>query len=204
MDCAFVQDLAGMVPSEHLTFFNPDTTRPDAYCSPLRGAFTLNEQHGLQIVQMLMLRGVPLEVGDFKVVEQCDDSPWPDGIAYIQHYMERLRTLLAWAEAELHTTELHTAVVLGCGVHAGRDLPPPQRSQLMKLRGDGNTDARQRIARCLGVRVGAELRRLRAAAVVWREAVRKGPEAELQYPNDPTEDQLRVVWGDELPGYLLA
>lgn len=61
--------------------------------------------------------------------------------------------------------------MLGCGVHGDSDAPPAQRSQLLKLRGDGNTEARMRIARSLGVRVGAkvvELGRLRRAASVWR------------------------------------
>ena len=64
-------------------------------------------------------------------------------------------------------TGAYICLVLGCGIHASRDLAPAQRSQLMKLRGDGNTDARVRIARCLGVCTGVELGRLRRAAAVW-------------------------------------
>ena len=66
--------------------------------------------------------------------------------------------------------------MLGCGVHASHELPPAQRNELMKLRGNGNTDARMRIARCLGVPTGAEVRRLRDAAVVWRVVVRGNAE----------------------------
>jgi len=70
------------------------------------------------------------------------------------------------------------ALVLGCGVQGSHDLPPAQRSQLMKLRGSGNTEARMRIARCLGVCTsGVELGRLRRAAAVWRRLEKEaGPD----------------------------
>lgn len=76
----------------------------------------------------------------------------------------------------LPATGAYICLVLGCGIHASRDLAPAQRSQLMKLRGDGNTDARRRRslavlgrAHCMRTS-GAELERLRLrdAAEVWR------------------------------------
>lgn len=113
------------------------------------------------IIQMLVLRGAPLRL---------------DGVArlFYHGYESRrfdllINSLLARIDAELHTTRTFVALVLGCGVHASHDLPPAQRCQLMKLRGDGNTDARQRIARCLGVRTSrAELTRLQSAAEACR------------------------------------
>ena len=53
-------------------------------------------------------------------------------------------------------------------MHGDRDVAPAQRSQLLKLRGDGNTDVRMRIARALGVHVGEELGRVRRTRGAWR------------------------------------
>ena len=142
MSFAFVQDLADKVPPGHLT-------QADKYgMSPMRAAAARSSaSDGLRIVSMLVLRGVPV----------------PDWV----FVNGRRRKLRAWANAELAIHRTYVALVIGCGVHASRDLPPAQRSQLMKLRGDSNTDARMRIARCLGVRTGAELGRVRRAAEVW-------------------------------------
>ena len=74
------------------------------------------------------------------------------------------RQLASWVAAELATRDTFVNLVLGCGVHGSRDLPQAQRSPLHKLRGNVNTQARQYIAQCLGVRVGEEARRLRRAA----------------------------------------
>ena len=117
-------------------------------------------------VQALVLRGVPVEWEDFSADFDRDvDSR--TGVS--KGLVNRLAELRAWADAELATRHTMIAVVLGCGVHGNRDLPPAQWSQLMKLRGDGNIDVRMRIARCLGVRSnGAELGCLRAAAAGWR------------------------------------
>ena len=103
-------------------------------------------------VRMLVLRGVPVREADFVGCNRTTSCR---------------RELLAWANAELAPHRTYIGLVIGCGVHASRDLPPAQRSPLMKLRGDVNTDARMRIARCLGVRTGAELGRVRRAAEVW-------------------------------------
>ena len=54
----------------------------------------------------------------------------------------------------------------------------------MKLHGSGNTDARMRIARCLGVRTGAEVGRLRAAAGVWRQLEEEAGGSEGDYYGD--------------------
>ena len=65
--------------------------------------------------------------------------------------------------AELATRDTFVNLVLGCGVHS-RNLPHAQRSQLHKLRGSINTQARMNIAQYLGVRVGEEAGRLRRAS----------------------------------------
>lgn len=86
--------------------------------------------------------------------------------------------LLAWARSEL---AIHTAfITLLLGVQGGASkqggtaiaeegaerTPELPRNQLVKLRGDRNTDARMRIAGAMGVRMGAELRGLRRAVGV--------------------------------------
>ena len=107
-------------------------------------------------MQMLILRGHP-------VYSQMFSS---------RVYLPRAAELLAWVEAELATRHSFITLILGCGVYGSDDLPPAQRSQLMKLRGSGNADARMRIARCLGVRTSrAVLQRLRDAAEVWCRGV---------------------------------
>ena len=110
---------------------------------------------------MLVLRGAPVCAEYFRV------PSWAGNYATLR---DDRRRLLAWAETALETRNIFVALVLGCGVHGSQDLPPAQRSQLLRLRGDGNTDARMRIAQCLGVRTSvAELRRLRNAAAVWTQ-----------------------------------
>ena len=147
-----------MVPPAHLAMADGNDN------TPMGRAFKYNGHHRVPIVQLLVLRGAPARPKDFP-------SRVADGTHFTSMSVtDHRRTLLAWADAELATRRTYVALVLGCGVHASRDLPPAQRSQLMKLRGNGHTDARMRIARCLGVRTsGAELRRLRDAAAVWRQ-----------------------------------
>ena len=108
----------------------------------------------IPVVQMLVLRGVPVQPSE-----------------YGRHLSERKSAclLLAWAEAELHTRQEFITLVLGCGVHGSCKAPPAKRSYLAELRGGRNTEARMCIAQSLGVRIGVEARHLRRAAAVWRE-----------------------------------
>ena len=117
-------------------------------------AFVRNAEHGVRIVKFLILRGAPVRVQDFPIT--------------INRQQQHHRGLLMnWVKAELANHRTFVALVLGCGVHGCRDVQPAQRSKLLKLRGDGNTDARMRIAKCLGVRTGSELGHLRRAVAVW-------------------------------------
>lgn len=153
MSYTFVRELidSGKVPPEHLGL-------PSKYDqTPMNEAWFRDTRHGMPIVKLLVLRGVLVRPQDFR-------NPSLSGIL-----RERIEGLIEWANADLAIRDTFLELVLGCGVHGGRDLPPARRSQLMKLRGDGNTDARQRIASCLGVRVGVEVGRLRRAVMVWRE-----------------------------------
>ena len=118
-----------------------------------------------------------------------------------------LRELVDWAEYELSVHHTWVALVLGCGVHGDRDAPPAQRSQLLKLRGDGNTEARMRIARSLGVRVGAkvmELGRLRRAASVWRGQLRTVVAVEDWRPRAPVSSSERGTSGADAWGGLVS
>ena len=72
--------------------------------------------------------------------------------------------LLAWLNAEHATCHTFTTLILGCGVHGSHDVPPAQRSQLLKLRGSGIVEARMKVAGYLGVRVKAEAGRDRSGA----------------------------------------
>ena len=107
----------------------------------------------MPVVQMLVLRGVPVRPGDYE--HQASGSK----LACL---------LLEWAEAELTKRQAFVALVLGCGVHTSREVPPAQRSRLAELRGGRNTEARMCIAQSLGVRVGTEVGHLRRAAAAWR------------------------------------
>ena len=132
--------------------------------TPMYYAVVDNSQR-YEIVQFLTLRGAPVRTQDFR------KELWMSPQLLATHDFGP--RLLAWAEAELAVHRAFIALVLGCGVHAAssHDLPPAQRGHLAKLRGDGNTGVRMRIAGFLGVRVGAELGRLRRAASVWRLGV---------------------------------
>ena len=57
----------------------------------------------------------------------------------------------------------------------------------MSLRGDGNVGARMRIAKCLGVRVGPELGRIRRAALAWR-TITEGGEKRGEVASEEEED----------------
>ena len=164
MSFAFVRELAGKVPPEHLAL--PDFGRsvggtmdaPFPIMSPMGAAFEYNTAHRVRIVKFLILRGAPVRFQDF---------PPTDHDAINQRRQHHRRQLVDWAKAELANHRTFVALVLGCGVHGCRDVQPAQRSKLLKLRGDGNTDARMRIAKCLGVRTGSELGHLRRAVAVW-------------------------------------
>ena len=94
---------------------------------------------------------------------------------------KNLQDLVTWAEAEADPIrQTFFVLVLGCcGVCGSRKLPPAQRGQLFKLRGNRNADVRRRIAGYLGVRSvsgfefrsDVELERLRHAAAIWRAEV---------------------------------
>ena len=172
MSVALVQDLADKVPPEHLT----QEARQDACrISPMHAAAVRdNTPDGIAKVMMLVLRGVPVRQVDFleryteSITEGTGSSRRRSRITKIIHRpCRRLPGLLAWANAELAAHRTYDDLVIGCGIHCRRNLPPAQRSHLVKLRGDGNTDARMRFARCLGVRTGAELGRLRRAEAEW-------------------------------------
>jgi len=79
--------------------------------------------------------------------------------------------LFAWLDAEHATRRTFTTLILGCGVHGPRDLPPAQRSQLRKLRSSGLLEARIKLAGYLGVRVKAEASRIAAARAVMASTV---------------------------------
>ena len=172
----FVQELADKVPPAHLD------AGPVAQCySPMATAFILNTAHRIPMVKMLVLRGAAVHVAAFPASEHNTT------MSLVKQHLE----LLEWAEGELENHRTFIALLLGCGVlgsgsgdvggdgdgngdgngdgGGGGDGAPAMRPNLLsKLRGDGNTDARMRIARCLGVRTGVELGRLRRAAAVWR------------------------------------
>ena len=148
MSPAFVEELAGLVPADHLVL------EDGRYISPMCAALECN-QFRIPITKMLILRGAPVPVQE----EFTRAAPPDVGRIAIRN------ELLAWIEGELAVQRTFLGLVLGCGVHGARAEPPAPQSQLLKLRGDGNTDARMRIAAALGVRVKAELGRLRRAAV---------------------------------------
>ena len=162
-----LQELADKVTPDHLT--KRDTSLQGE--SPMHRLFFYCPRDDYSdFIQMLVLRGVPVLPEDFPIelTYNCDPSN-VDGTR--RHDIYTVRLLIKWAEYELKVHRTWVALVLGCGVLGDRDAPPAQRSQLLKLRGDGNTEARMRIARSLGVRVGAqvvELGRLRRAASVWQ------------------------------------
>ena len=125
---------------------------------------------------LLVLRGAPARPCDSDSAILGPDYGYESTIADRVQHSARLGRLLRWADDELETwadDELETyhnfyRVVIGGGVHGDRDVAPAQRSQLLKLRGDGNTDVRMRIARALGVRVGEELGQVRRVRGTWR------------------------------------
>ena len=134
-------------------------------------AMQMNQHDPISIIQLLVLKGAPVLSHEFNIrvltcVGKRRDFGGLKTAALV--YMAHRKALLAWAKGELSTHTTYFALILGCGVHASFYLPPAQRNQLMKLRGDGQTDARIRIARCLGVNFSfVELGRLKAAAEVW-------------------------------------
>ena len=76
----------------------------------------------------------------------------------------RRHALLMWALGKLETHHIYMSMVVRrLRVHGDRDVALAQRSQLYKLRGDGNTDVRMRIGKFLGVRAGAEIGRIQRA-----------------------------------------
>ena len=81
-------------------------------------------------------------------------------------YLPTRNALLAWLNAEHATRRTFTTLILGYSVHGPRDLPPAQRSQLLKLRGTGIVEARIKLAGYLGVRVKTEASRIAAARAV--------------------------------------
>jgi len=152
MSDAFVKGLADKVPPEHITL-------PDLHGkSPLRVMVETFQR--IELVKWLIVEmGAPVRPQDF-----------PSLPGYLPALLE------TWAEEELSSHRTFTALVLGCGVYGSHEqnAPPAQRSQLPKLRGDGEKGERmrKRIALCLGVRTSSvEIGRLRRAAVIWRELI---------------------------------
>ena len=117
---------------------------------------------------LLVLRGAPARPCDSDSAILGPDYGYESTIADRVQHSARLGRLLRWADDELETYHNFYRVVIGGGVHGDRDVAPAQRSQLLKLRGDGNTDVRMRIARALGVRVGEELGQVRRVRGTWR------------------------------------
>ena len=154
---AFVQELMSLVPRAHLDY-EQDGKRPllDTIHSVKLKVHTSTRDDRVPILQGLILRGATV-----------DDKDW--SWVYMGRKIKLVRRpVLAWAKAELAQNHDHRffGLVLGCGVHGSRDVPPAQRSPLLKLRGDGHTNARALIWRCLSRRTRTELGRLRQAASV--------------------------------------
>ena len=101
---------------------------------------------------------------------QCEAQIFSRRLTSHHHYNASQQ---AWITSELDRHRIFVFEVLGCGVHGNRDVPPAQRSPLIALRGDGNTEVRMRIARALGVPLGAYLGRLRGAAAQCDAALRE-------------------------------
>jgi hypothetical protein len=126
-----------------------------------------------------------------------EDTVLKPGEEWLRVAEEKSKLANLRATAADHVNFVKT--VLGCGVHGtGHDLPPTQRSPLLKLRGDINTEARLCIAECLGVqvkeaeapprsvRIGAGLRVLvqwERALSTWCELLsRRGASDQEVYP----------------------
>ena len=158
MSFEFVRELADMVPPEHLTLPEKENG-----LTPMSYAMICNEKHGVKISKMLILRGLP-------AMAQAEFSNLLGVLkeSLKLRYFAVRRQLVSWVSAELAPRDTFVNLVLGCGVHGSRDrdrdLPQAQRSQLHKLRGFINTQARINIAQYLGVRVGEKAGRLRRAA----------------------------------------
>ena len=75
---------------------------------------------------------------------------------------------MLWALDLLVTRHTFLTIVLGCGVHASREIPLKERSHFARLRGDLNVVPRMNIASALGVPTLAEVGRLKIAVEVWR------------------------------------
>ena len=154
-----MRDFADMVPPSHLTL-----PEKEYGFTPMSYATICNEKHGVQISKMLILRGAPVPT-HAQIIKMLilRGAPLP-------HYYAVHSQLVSWVSVELAPTPRDTFfnLVLGCGVHGSRDrdrdLPQARRSQLHKLRGFVNTQARINIVQYLGVRVGEEAGRLRRAA----------------------------------------
>jgi len=182
---SLVQDLAEKIPPEQLT--HPVFHR----ITPMGEAFRSNADRIL-IVQMLVLRfGYPVRPSDFS---GANTEPlralldWAEAELATRHTMITLvlgcgvhaRRQEGGGAVGAIIGQLRAAMATGSQVGVtGRDLDVVRRmlraagdeNHLYKLRGAGNTDVRMRIARCLGVPKGAEVKRLRAAAAVWRGLV---------------------------------
>ena len=116
LSSGFVRDIVDKVPKEHWTM--PDKNG----WTPLFVASIFNPVHRQGISRLLTLRGVPVLHDDFRGGEDRPD------------YLEYRRQLLRWAQDELALHHTFWALVLGCGVHGSRDVPPPRRSPLLKIR----------------------------------------------------------------------
>lgn len=148
MSTPFVELLAAAVPTSHLVLAHKDHG-----CSPMRSAVQGNKTGNLRL---LMLKGVPLCPQDL-----------PLSYAKEGDRLELRRSLLVWLENELHVRYIWDSLVLGSGL--SRHHPLPDENQLSKLRGMRNTEVRMRLAGYIGVRIGAEMGRIRRAHAALRE-----------------------------------
>ena len=145
MPTEFIKYLRPLVPPEHLTKATEKGT-------PMMSAF---QSQMLPTLQHLILIGMPVRPQDFS-----------EAYPKVTNFRPIRARLLAWLDAEHCTRKNFTALILGCRVHNSRDLPPAQRSLLIKLRGSNTTDVRVKLADYLGVRVKAEAARIAAARAV--------------------------------------
>mmetsp|Transcript_98791 Transcript_98791/g.282419 ORF Transcript_98791/g.282419 Transcript_98791/m.282419 type:complete len:420 (-) Transcript_98791:926-2185(-) len=174
----FIEAIIDKVPAEHLEIGRPGYDIPQtgnlAHEAEIRAVLERFEdtpmchasRRGLdRIVKLLILRGVPLLPSSVLRWWKFDVNLRirPVRAQEKEDLHECMKKVFAWVDAECTLHNTFFGLVIGCGVHGDHGSPPSNRSQLMKLRGDINTDARQRICRALGVRTGVELSRIRRA-----------------------------------------
>ena len=124
--------------------------------TPLGHAFRENPDRE-SVVRLLVLWGCAVRADDFP------SHTWKGG-----DLEGSRRRCLLWALDLLVARHTFLTIVLGCGVHASREIPLKDRSHFARLRGDINIVPRMSIASALGVPTLAEVERLKSAVEVWR------------------------------------